>query len=308
MALDFPNSPSDGQYYEGFTWDATYSVWRVRAGFEGRAGIASTSGAAGTATTGEAYIFTGSGAITVSKTGLLDVLIVGGGGGGSLGGGGAGGFWEKTLWFEAGTHTVTVGAGGAAGYLDTSGGGSGPRDGFNGGSSFCGQYVSPGGGGGATSRSGSTSSNNYQAGAGRTGGSGGGGGITNYSPTAADTIGLAIPSFGNNGGRGGFLTGGGGGGAGFAGQIGGANYPNGSTGGDGLATTIITTTDATAFSVGEVSGSAVYFCGGGGGYGTPTAGPAGLGGGGLSTGAGTANTGGGGGTTGGSGVVIVRVS
>ena len=308
MALDFPNSPSDGQYYEGFTWDATYSVWRVRAGFEGRAGIASTSGAAGTATTGEAYIFTGSGAITVSKAGLLDVLIIGGGGGGYGGGGGAGGYWEKTLWFEAGSHTVTIGAGGAAGYTETTGA-TGPRDGFNGGSSLLGQYVSPGGGGGATIRSNATSSNNYQSGAGRTGGSAGGGGNTNGT-APANSAGIAIPGFGNNGGKGGFLTGGGGGGAGQVGEDAAADYPNGSEGGNGSISTIISSTDATSFSVGQVSGSDVYYSGGGGGspYSSGSAGVGGLGGGGDSNTSGTANTGGGGGTTGGSGVVIVRAS
>tara|TARA_R110000796_G_scaffold251230_1_gene382165 strand:- start:1135 stop:2061 length:927 start_codon:yes stop_codon:yes gene_type:complete len=308
MALDFPNSPSDGQYYEGFTWDATYSVWRVRAGFEGRAGIASTTGAAGTATTGEAYIFTGSGAITVSKAGLLDVLIIGGGGGGATGGGGAGGYWEKTLWFEAGSHTVGIGAGGTAGYTRTSGSGSGPADGFNGGDSYVGDYVSPGGGGGAAFRSQASSSNNYVPGKGRTGGSGGGGGQTNYANTG-DTQGTAITGFGNAGGQGGFLTGGGGGGAGQVGEDAGADYPAGSEGGNGSISTIISSTDATSFSVGQVSGSDVYYSGGGGGsqY-SGAAGEGGLGGGGASNGAGTANTGGGGGTTGGSGVVIVRVS
>ena len=29
MALDFPDSPSNGQYYEGFVYDSTAGVWRV---------------------------------------------------------------------------------------------------------------------------------------------------------------------------------------------------------------------------------------------------------------------------------------
>lgn len=273
-----------------------------------RATVSGTTGSPDVATTGEAYVFTGSGSITVDKAGYLDVLIIGAGGGGYAGGGGAGGYWEKTLWFEASSHTVTIGAGGAAGYTDTTGGGNAPRDGFNGGSSFCGQYVSPGGGGGATHRSNASSENSYQSGAGRAGGSGGGGGNTNYA-AAADTIGLAIPGFGSNGGKGGFLTGGGGGGANQVGEDAAADYPNGSEGGNGSITTIISSTDATSFSVGQVSSSDVYFSGGAGGsqY-SGTAGQGGLGGGGTSATSGTANTGGGGGTSGGSGVVIVRVS
>ena len=287
-------------------WDG--STWVDGLGGVGRATISGTAGSPSLATNGEAYIFTGSGSITVDRAGYLDVLIIGGGGGGASGGGGAGGFWEDTLWFDEGTHTVTVGAGGAASYQDTTGGGNAPRDGFNGASSLVGKYLSPGGGGGVIYRSGATSSNSYQAGAGRTGGSGGGGGITNYSP-AADSIGLAIPGFGNNGGRGGFLTGGGGGGAGAVGQNGGVLYPSGSPGGDGSISTIISSADAVSFSVGELVSSDVYYCGGAGG--SPYSGAqgvGGLGGGGNSNTSGTANTGGGGGTTGGSGVVIVRVS
>ena len=33
MALDFPDSPVEGQYYEGFNWDDTAGVWRVRSNF-----------------------------------------------------------------------------------------------------------------------------------------------------------------------------------------------------------------------------------------------------------------------------------
>jgi hypothetical protein len=28
MALNFPNSPTDGQIYENFYWDATAGIWR----------------------------------------------------------------------------------------------------------------------------------------------------------------------------------------------------------------------------------------------------------------------------------------
>jgi len=289
-------------------WDG--AEWS-EAGGAGPAEISGTTGSPDVATTGEAYVFTGSGSITVDKAGYADVLIIGGGGGGYGGAGGAGGFYEQTVWLDEGTHTVTVGAGGQAGYQANYGGGVGPRDGFNGGSSFLGDvYVSPGGGGGCNYRSNTTSSNNYTNAKGRTGGSGGGGGSTNYT-NATDSFGEGISGFGNNGGRGGFLTGGGGGGAGAVGENGGVNYPNGSHGGDGSISTIISSTDAVSFSVGQLVTLDVYYAGGGGG--SPYSGPGGnggLGGGGTNGAAGTANTGGGGasGGAGGSGVVIVRIS
>jgi hypothetical protein len=104
-----------------------------------------------------------------------------------------------------------------------------------------------------------------------------------------------------------------GGGAGAA-QNGGSTG-NGYDGGNGLISTIITTTQASTYSVGEVDGSDVYYGGGGGGpydNGSSTvAGAAGKGGGGISGTGGTAatvNTGGGGGngSAGGSGVVILK--
>jgi len=130
------------------------------------------------------------------------------------------------------------------------------------------------------------------------------------------------PSQGNNGGFGQYnltpLSGGGGGGAGGVGS----NYPSGD-GGIGAISTIITTTEATANSIGEVSGSDVYFAGGGGGAlrGFVPQNLGGLGGGGdgyrynppgvINGSNGAANTGGGSGSgppspaNGGSGVVIV---
>ena len=97
----------------------------------------------------------------------------------------------------------------------------------------------------------------------------------------------------------------------------------------GITTSIITSTEATTYSVGQVDGTDVYFGGGGSGGGAQSSGGnivGGLGGGGTGVtgngsngGAGTANTGGGGGGAGnnggatlgaggpgGSGVVILR--
>ena len=110
------------------------------------------------------------------------------------------------------------------------------------------------------------------------------------------------------------ISAGGGGGAGAAGAQGGASVSG--AGGIGATTTILSTSNATAQSVGEVDSGNLYFAGGGGGsltYAgmtqTSTAGAGGLGGGATGASNGAANTGGGAAGnnyTGGSGVVILR--
>jgi hypothetical protein len=222
-----------------------------------------------------------------------DALIVAGGGGSpSHGGGGAGGFQEISTNLELKSHIVEVGAGGADG---TSVGSDSQFDGV----------VSLGGGyGGVTAED---------------GGSGGGGTSTYYSGYAK---GLGTPGQGNDGNiagaryndgyYGGVWAAGGGGGAAASGGYGNVNGDRdnkrayGGAGGAGVASTI--------------TGSSIFYAGGGGaqvGYpwGWGSRGGGGAGGGGYGTspaGAGTPgaeNTGGGaggGGTSGGSGVVVVR--
>ena len=252
------------------------------------------------------------------------LVVAGGGGGGSennsnrsnAGGGGAGGLLSGTTSLNPSTiYTVTVGAGGAgatpSGFFGTQGSNS----------QFASLTAAVGGGYGTGDSPG-------------TAGSGGSGGGVN-PPTG--TAGSGTSGQGNNGavgstGSGGASSGvgynsGGGGGAGAAATT--ATTSIGSAGGVGLTSTLITTTQATTYSVGQVSGGSVYFAGGGGGgsdnYRVPLAGNAsgGLGGGGAggNGGAGTAgsaNTGGGGGGAsstasnfnggnGGSGVVIISV-
>jgi len=136
MALDFPNSPVDGQFYEGFVWSDSSQTWRV------------------TKDPASSFI--------VVKYG-----IVGGGGSGTIyAGGGGGGFRssypstnsgggltypENPLVLGAGTYTVTVGAGGSAGTQGgtsqfatlTSIGGGSPQG-------YGGTSQSGGSGGGAT--------------------------------------------------------------------------------------------------------------------------------------------------------------
>lgn len=66
--------------------------------------------------------FNSTGSLDITISGFADVLIIGGAGGGQAFGwnrslfaaGGAGGFLRQTLMLNAGTYTVTVGAGGAA--------------------------------------------------------------------------------------------------------------------------------------------------------------------------------------------------
>jgi hypothetical protein len=247
---------------------------------------------------------------------LVDVFAVAGGGSGgrsndgnrNSGGGGGGGVFPVSATLISGVaYPLTVGAGGAG---ITSGGNHGVR----GSVSACGPFVIPGGGSGLSGLSSSSVVGS--------GGSGGGGG-NNAQVNRGCT---GVPGYGFDGGQAESANSGNGRGAGGGGG-GGAAGSNGTTsvggaGGVGAITTLISTTVATAQSVGEVSGSDVYFSGGGGGNrAAGSSGAGGLGGGttggsgptGTSTSA-AANTGGGSGGTndantgnGGSGVVIFKL-
>lgn len=233
------------------------------------------------------YKFTGTGSITFSKGGLIDVMLLGGGGGGGDnhgGGGGAGMYILNTNYFvQEGTITIEIGAGGTR-YA-------------NGGISSIGldyntfKALATGGGAGGYTGSASILGNT------------GGGGNGNDSGTPLSTY------LGYKGGTGGGW-GWGGGGAGIGGNGSNAAYGDsyGGNGGPGISSTFIT-------------GSDVLFGGGGGGAGYTVGGSATHGGGAGAVspnygGNGTANTGGGGGGTGnpptgggtgGSGFAVVRV-
>ena len=250
------------------------------------------------------HTFLSDGALTVTRGGAVEYLVIAGGGGGGLGrfnaggGGGAGG-WQKyvdgeagntgaeRLSVSAGVHSVAVGSGGVAPAPD--GNAELGENGEN--SEFISITALGGGGGGITVQD-----------AGRDGGSGGGGGVSSLG---------GVGSQGNDGGFGstfGDLSLSAGGGGGGAGQKGEDAAPSvGGAGGDGLASAI----DGV---------SAFRAAGGGGSSRTGTLGAGGAGGGGAAgredaAGAGVPNTGsGGGGRTstgnpagnGGSGIVIVR--
>jgi hypothetical protein len=241
------------------------------------------------------HTFTSSGTFAVTGSGNVEYLVVSGGGAGGAGegaGGGAGGLLTNTGHaVTTQSYPVTVGIGGAS---------STSTIGANGGNSIFDTITSIGGGAGGATFSTATS----------TGGSGGSGGGGVYFGGGA---GSGISGQGNNGGS----TGGSGGsypsgGGGGASQVGGTPSSNtdatGGYGGNGLQSSI--------------TGSTIYYSGGGGGanFGNNLGGAGGLGGG--STGAsgiqGTDGLGGGGSggsnnggstvnpTDGGDGVVIIK--
>lgn len=269
----------------------------------------------------------------------VDYLVAAGGGGGAgtyVGaGGGAGGLRtsygstsgggasaESNLTLTPSVvYTVTVGAGGAGGSIAGPSGegstGTSGNDSSLEGTGITAVTSTAGGGGGA-----------YNGGSGLAGGSGGGGAHS----TTSDNGGSGTAGQGYDGGQGHNAPPYSGGGGGAA-QAGGDASAGSCNGGNGLAVNILSTSNATTSTVGEVNSSDVYFAGGGAGANyvgaSPnTTGTGGLGGGGDQDSSyqqgddGAANTGGGGaasergssgdtkyaGGAGGSGVVILRIA
>ena len=245
------------------------------------------------------------------------LVVAGGGGGGSnsnSGGGGAGGY--RTSYPSGTTLTPALGSPisiivGTGGNGTAGQGGSGSGTGSSGTDSTFGSITSTGGGYGGWNTSNGAS-----------GGSGGGRGFQAPGTPGAGNAGGFTPAEGFNGGTSvnsppNYPAGGGGG----ASEDGNTNGQ--STGGDGAISTIINTSIASSYTVGEIDGTDVYFAGGGGGgvsSGTfNTGGKGGGANGGSATGSAAvnapANTGGGGGggeynhgaSEGGSGVIIIRV-
>lgn len=253
----------------------------------------------------------------IGKSVTVDFLVVGGGGPGDPSGqapGGAGGLRSSvdntggggTLESSqslviGGKYFVKIGAGSTTWEGSLAGQDTGEFSQF-------GEIYSWGGGRGA-----GYNENGQQGGSGGAGGwnaKPGGNGVANQ--------GYAGGTGGGGGGSGDFCTGGGGG-AGAVGNAGSVNGAPGGTGGAGAVCNILPYGDATTLSIGEVSGTDVYYAGGAGGTvgndgGASASG--GLGGGGNGKNyatsdlgnSGDANTGGGGATSnaGGSGVVIIK--
>jgi hypothetical protein len=246
------------------------------------------------------HTFTSDGCFAISSTSVnptnnnIDYLVVAGGAGGGYyyaGGGGAGGYREScgtstgcytvsplaapcgAITAAIQTYPITVGAGGAGQPSAT------PGLGTDGSNSIFSTITSTGGGAGGGSSVGVQPGNSGGSGGGAGGTSAGGSGGAGNTPPVS-------PPQGQPGGSSGPNQGAGGGGASAAGS--------GKTGGNGVQTAI--------------TGSGVYYAGGGSGGPAPSPSP--LGGGGSSPGIpGTINTGGGGGGdsgNGGPGVVIIR--
>ena len=211
--------------------------------------------------------FLTTGQLILSKHISATILVVGGGGGGGSAGVQTGGGGAGGAVFVSSPVTITAGI-----YTVTVGTGGGINT--NGTNSTFLSYTGVGGGGGG----------NWINGAGKTGGCGGGGSGEGGSGAAGSQ------GFGGANGRGQFTCGGGGGGMGQAGKQPADGSP--SSGGNGLQYSI--------------TGSSVYYAGGGAG-GFNGASTGGLGGGGDKTLQGTDGLGGGGGSgaRGGNGVVIV---
>lgn len=315
MALNFPDSPSDGQFYEGFVYSSANSTWRVTKDPAIGNAIASGGNETVTGTNYKYHVFTSSDTLTVSAAGNAEVLIVAGGGGGgsgsssgyenSGGGGGAGGLLYSEVFLEAKAYDVIVGAGGPS--VSTYG--------ANGNDSQIEQFLARAGG-----PAGRHTHNQIT----NPGGSGGGAGASVDGGAAGGTGRVGQGHDGGNAANG--DGGAGGGGAGGEGMYGQTNSPSGA-GGAGRDFSSWTTEIATAG--GATYGETGYFAGGGGGGHRRNRGQlGGIGGGGngsfgvnagaVNREAGSANTGGGGGggasqaggnTTGGpggSGIVIVR--
>jgi len=235
-------------------------------------------------------------------TSIRYLIVAGGGSGGngSAGGGGAGGLLTGNVAVVPGSiYTIKVGAGGAAtiGQSTYNNGNPGANSEFVGNAV---SFISVGGGGGIC----------YNGPADTTPRGSGGGGSASGSYL---TGGVGTSGQGYNGGNGysGRNVGGGGGGAGAVG--GNAGYDLGGNGGAGLQS--------------DITGTALYYAGGGGGCRAGSSTTSGLGGSGIggiggyetqaSVTAGAANTGSGGGGhssiiknsgAGGSGVVILQYS
>jgi hypothetical protein len=255
------------------------------------------------------HYFRSSDTLTVNGDKSIEYLIVAGGGGGGSpyagGGGGAGGMLVGTYTIPIGSHSITVGTGGA--------GGSGSEFGYKGLDSSIGVRTAFGGGGGGNYGTNTSRAN---------GGSGGGSGYNGPAGLATQTSNNGGTGYGNNGGTpssGASGTGSGGGGA-YAAGTGGSGGAGGvgGAGGGGL--------QYTAWASATATGSSNHYAGGGGGSGKNgndgsryNNGAGGIGGGGTGSNNGNGvggdpNSGGGGGGSadsgiggsGGSGVVIIR--
>ena len=247
---------------------------------------------------------------------ICDILIVGGGGGGgNYGGGGGGGdvILKSSYLLYTGTHTISVGKGGAGGVGAYNRGGNGITSSIVAASipTFFGLYAAGGGGGGSynqtpntTPTEGSVANNNYSSGGGGGGGAGGiGGGNSGGTGNSVSGDGGSNNSQAKSGGGGGAVgngvrataSGAGNGGSGLSSSISGTTIFYGGGGGGGTWTGGTFGTGVNGGGNGAVEGSGSYPVAG-----TTNSGGGG-GGGGGSTGINNQN-----GANGGSGIIIIK--
>lgn len=264
--------------YDGTTWKSVGgSIYATASG-----GTTSTITAGGVSY--KLHTFTSSGTLTISTSGIVDILAIGAGGGSTgapysdiTAGGGGGGeiYLAEKMPLSAGTYSIVIGAGVS--------GGDGGRTYIISDSFGFGILGAQGGGVGG-----------YTTGGSSYGGAGGGGGSYGGAYGGGTTLFGRGPS--RNGGAAAGSAAGAGGGGGAGGNGGNGSGNTGGTGGNGA--------DISSF-LGQSAGTTIR-CGGGGGA-TKFSGSGANG-----TGTGAANTGGGGtpsgtsGATGWSGILYVR--
>jgi hypothetical protein len=226
------------------------------------------------------HIFNTSGTFTVYSNASplsVDILMVAGGGGGTNGGGGGAGglLYGSNISLTTGTYTITIGAGGpgtSSGVYSSYG-----TKGYN--TTITGSLTATalGGGGGI----------GYPVAA--SNGNGGSGGGSSYGSSGVTPNDYGEATQGNSGGLTGYGNHGGGG-------LNGGNGAGGGGGGAGApAANVSISNNATAGGIGrayDISGTSLYYAGGGGGAGFVAAyggdGGAGGGGAGATGGSGTA--------------------
>ena len=286
-----------GRWDSVFAWPSTaVSTWH-NGGLFGAAWATIDGGTEVLYTGYHAEKFTGSGTLTVSAPGYVEILVVGGGGGGaattsSSGGGGGGGggavraqsadlnegadgYLGITGWvyLEAGDYTVSVGGGGADGSGSSTHYGAMGTQSYiqapsgtpfhDGTSASAYMRAGPGGGGGGGTGAGRNWNQGTPTGVvAATGGSGGGGGQGNlgYVGSSGGAAGSGGGTMGNNGGAGGYV------GMAHGGNPGGGGGGAGSAAGGGSSYGAQGGDPTQAYTTTQWEGTTKWYGGGGGGH------------------------------------------
>ena len=246
--IRYNSSLNDVEFYNGTAWISANSAVPAATG-----GLISNTEDAGISYI--VHTFRNSGTFTVTSPGEIEYLIVAGGGSGGVGSGGnagggaggGGGVITGTAFLTAQNYTITVGAGGAGLVNNTA---NTQSSGGNQGQNSSAFGLTAIGGGRGRSAYGTNTTNASL------GGGSGGGGSSDDRPTLRGDAVTGQGNIGAPGAAGGFGGGSGGGGAGSPGVSGTGGGSSSAThtagpGGNGIASSI--------------SGSVVFYAGGGGG-------------------------------------------